>query len=296
LLYQIPIESHLLLDNDLQNKATKTFRMSSTRWLAFEEEKAESHDAVVYGGLAYGMSIKEMEEDSKIYPKARGIDESQDTHRKAIGRIKDLPGTKTEAEEITQTINVQSRKDFHAQLFTDSQGTEASFKNLDGQHKKVIHIATHGFYYEAAEGAPEDALSRSGLYMAGANNVYQGELLPSDIEDGVLTAKEIAALDFKGLDLVVLSACETGMGKITSDGVFGLQRSFKKAGANSIIMSLWKVDDAATSLLMTEFYKNWMYGNSKHDALEMAKQAVRNNNEWKDPQYWSAFILLDGLD
>ena len=99
--------------------------------------------------------------------------------------------------------------------------------------------------------------------------------------------------------MVVLSACQTGQGDITGDGVFGLQRGFKKAGVQSILMSLWKVDDEATCLLMTEFYRHWIgEKKTKHYALELAKQTVRSHKEkgWDDPKYWAAFILLDGLD
>jgi CHAT domain-containing protein len=172
---------------------------------------------------------------------------------------------------------------------------------LDGQKKRIVHIATHGFYQE---GNPQEntdlnaALTRCGLFFSGADNKRMGEPLPANLDDGILTAEEIAQLDFRGLEIVVLSACKTGQGQISSDGVFGLQRGFKKAGAKSILMSLWKVDDAATSLLMTEFYKYWISGMSKHDALERAKQTVRSHTEkgWDDPIYWAAFILLDGIE
>ena len=104
----------------------------------------------------------------------------------------------------------------------------------------------------------DKALTRSGLLLAGANTALKGLPLPEGVEDGVLTAKEIAGMDLRRLDLVALSACQTGLGEITGDGVFGLQRGFKKAGANTLLMSLWKVDDTATQLLMTQFYKNML--------------------------------------
>ena len=102
--------------------------------------------------------------------------------------------------------------------------------------------------------------------------------------------------DLQGADLVVLSACETAQGDISSDGVFGLQRGFKMASAGGILMSLWKVDDDATQVLMTEFYKHWMSGKSKHEALKIAKNTVRSHEKWKSPLYWAAFILLDGIE
>jgi CHAT domain-containing protein len=149
---------------------------------------------------------------------------------------------------------------------------------------------------ESAKTKEDRSLSRSGLLMTGAADYIFGYETDFMAEDGVLTAREISQLDLSGLDLCVLSACQTALGDISGDGVFGLQRGFKKAGAKSILMSLWKVDDEATCLLMTEFYKNWITeGMTKHDALEAAKKAVRSHKEkgWDDPKYWAAFILLD---
>ena len=181
------------------------------------------------------------------------------------------------------------------------EATEASVKALSGQQTRILHIATHGFYQASknAETSLDNALQRCGLFFAGANDVWPDGPINRGTNDGVLTADEISTLDLQGLTLTVLSACETGQGDVSGDGVFGLQRGFKKAGAQSILMSLWKVDDEATCLLMTEFYRNWIAQEmTKHDALEAAKQTVRSHKEkgWDNPNYWAAFILLDGLD
>ena len=103
-------------------------------------------------------------------------------------------------------------------------------------------------------------------------------------------------MDLRGTDLLVLSACQTGLGEVSGEGVFGLQRGFKKAGVNTILMSLWEVDDEATQLLMTRFYKGLTEGLSKTDALKKAQDAVRTNKgrDFSSPYYWAAFILLDG--
>ena len=99
-------------------------------------------------------------------------------------------------------------------------------------------------------------------------------------------------MDLRDADLVVLSACETGKGEITGDGVFGLQRAFKQAGAQTIIMSLWPVHDAATQLLMTEFYRNWITNHqSKCEAFKKAQNTVRS--KYDEPYYWAGFIMLD---
>lgn len=118
--------------------------------------------------------------------------------------------------------------------------------------------------------------------------------LPDSIEDGILTSKEIAQLNLSGLDLVVLSACQTGLGDIKDDGVFGLQRAFKKAGAHTMLVSLWKVNDHATQIMMSEFYSALMEGLSLHNALSKAQGKLRANG-FTDPHYWASFILIDGV-
>lgn len=313
---QLAIES--LLSDDSTNYLSNTYniyRLSSTRELVTHAQSFKGKDAAVYGGLKYNSSVETMEEEAKKYPEVKNRDISilnMDDIRGSIKGIKYLEGTKTEAEEITATINAVNDTLLYAKSYIGSEGTETSFKALNEKGKRIIHIATHGFYYseDADKKNPtkdknnvlskeDKALMRSGLLFAGAENKYFGDDIPKNIDDGILLAQEISNTDLSGLDLVVLSACQTAQGYISSEGVFGLQRGFKIAGANSILMSLWKVNDDATCLLMTEFYKNWI-GNSmtKHDALEEAKKTVRSNNEkgWDDPQYWAAFILLDGLD
>ena len=114
----------------------------------------------------------------------------------------------------------------------------------------------------------------------------------------ILLGEEIANVPLENNDIVILSACETGLGELTPDGVWGLQRAFKKAGANSILMSLWKVNDKATKTLMIQFYKNWLMGYSKRNALRLAQKHLREieGGKYNEPKYWAAFILLDGID
>lgn len=290
LLYQLPIESHRMSDGQIVGEKYKMYRMSSTRWLAAGDNSVDGQGTVLYGDLQYDASIKYLAEDMKRYPKSKvrsaGVDFGKS--RGTVSELEPLPATKREIESIAGIV----RNDVRTKR--GKEGTEASFKALSGQKKRIIHVATHGFY---SEGKDKEVLNNSGLFFAGANNAYMGERLPDGVEDGVLTAKEVADLNFTGLDLLVLSACETGLGSVAADGVFGLQRGFKKAGAKSILMSLWKVDDAATCKLMTEFYANWLLRNmTKHDALEVAKKSVRETKGWENPMYWAAFILLDVVE
>ena len=288
MLYLYPVESHRLTDGRLMCEAYRMHRLSSTRWLSYKSDGLQGHDAVVYGGIAY-------DEDTDCDVPTTAND------RGAVVGLPYLSGSKSEAELITQTINGIRQKGTQARMLLCHQATEASFKALSGQQTRILHIATHGFYRagKKTETPLDDALQRSGLLFAGANNVWPDGPFNQGANDGVLTADEISCLDLRGLTLTVLSACETGQGDVSGDGVFGLQRGFKKAGAQSILMSLWKVDDEATCLLMTEFYEKWISEKlSKHDALEAAKQTVRSHKDkgWDSPKYWAAFILLDGLD
>ena len=287
------------------------FRLSSTRELVTHAQTTGSQ-AAIYGGLLYNMSMRQLASDMNNYPELNtheiyyALNEQQRGSRGALEAIPYLRGTKTEADSILCAINKPNPRNLSAVPYIGNKGTEASFKALSGRNINLIHVGTHGFFYNADDTVSikrfkldDNPLSHSGLLFAGADNKWFGDVVPKGVEDGFLTALEISLLDFRGLDLVTLSACETGKGEIHSDGVFGLQRGFKMAGANSILMSLWKVDDNATCMLMTEFYKNWISnGMTKHDALEAAKRTVRSHTEkgWDDPKYWAAFILLDALD
>lgn len=310
-----------------QNDSSRTmsqlyniYRLSSTRELIGNRYHIAGRNAAVFGGLAYDATIDVMKAEPNTYTenRTRGIKNDSDVSvkgiRSVIAGIPYLAGTKVEADSVALIINSIKDTLLIAQTYEGTKGTETSFKSLDRRQKRIIHLATHGFYFSRAETdklqtiigkdihirkKEDQPLMRSGLFMAGAENKYQGEIIPEGVEDGILTAHEIANTDLEGLDLCVLSACQTAQGDISSEGVFGLQRGFKKAGAQSILMSLWKVDDEATCLLMTEFYKHWISeGKTKHDALELAKQTVRSHKEkgWDAPKYWAAFILLDALD
>lgn len=286
------------------------YRLSSTRELVMQKEQLNSRNAFVYGGLFYNMPMEDLiadaqkQESFKKNELAYAQNGQTRGERGAVAGIPYLKGTTTEADSIIFILDRVSAQSFVTTYYNGNAGTEASFKALSGKRINILHLATHGFFFEENDtnfkrfALGNNPLVRNGLYLAGADNKWFGESIPESVDDGFLTSLEIAGLDFRGLDLVALSACETGKGNISGDGVFGLQRGFKMAGASSILMSLWKVDDEATCLLMTEFYKNWLSGMSKNEALRVAKNVVRSHTEkgWDNPKYWAAFILLDGLD
>ena len=317
-LYQTAIEYADNGKGPLANQKN-VYRLSSTRQLAVTRGEAERSRSAVFGGLKYGASEAVLLADSRKYAQ-RSLPEdtffnvdSLDIRGAGGGMmVADLPGTESEALEIDALLRNMGLSNT---LRMGDEGTEAAFKDLSGRQENIIHVATHGFYWNGhqarqlvgrlgrtleSEGAgriQEDAsMTRSGLLFAGANNTLRGRERQEGVDDGILTAKEIAQLDLRGTDLLVLSACQTGLGEVSGEGVFGLQRGFKKAGVNTILMSLWQVDDEATSLLMTSFYKELAKGRSKSDALKTAQKAVRNNKgkDYSSPYYWAAFILLDG--
>jgi CHAT domain-containing protein len=135
----------------------------------------------------------------------------------------------------------------------------------------------------------ENPLLRSGLALAGANTWLHGGSPPADAEDGLLTAENVVGLDLRGTELVVLPACETGLGEVhTGEGVFGLRRAFVVAGARTLVMSLWKVPDQQTHELMIDFYSRVLSGQGVADALRQAQLAIKQKHP--DPHFWGAFI------
>ena len=202
-------------------------------------------------------------------------------------KVADLPGTEVEVTEIDKTIGTQG---LERTLLLGQESTEANFKSqLDND---IIHIATHGFFFEKQAGAGEylDPMLYSGLLLAGASDAGTMEQTG---EDGVLTAYEIMNLEFTDLDMIVLSACETGTGAVTSgEGVYGLQRAFFVAGAKTLIMSLWKVDDNATKELMINFYRSYLKSGNKREAFLDAQKKVKK--KYTSPVYWGAFVMVGG--
>ena len=209
-----------------------------------------------------------------------------------------LPGT---GKEIVAIKDILGKFSYVVKV---EQGMDASEQKIKAaKHEGILHIATHGFFVADPKQSQnsvfsiplyninENVLLRSGLLLAGAGHqrVKVSDLSVSD--NGILTSYDVMNLDLQGTDLVVLSACETGLGDVMSgEGVFGLQRAFMIAGASSIVMSLWKVDDEATQQLMVQFYKNWLQTGDMEKAFRSAQKQVKTG--FNHPYYWGSFVLL----
>ena len=251
LLHAVAMESIPYDSTRVISDVYNLVRLSSTRELAIHQPAIPHKTATLYGGISYDVSADELQAQSAAYPSLAFRSVINDTINR--GRVGYLPGTKSEIE-----------------------GIQTALSNKKVRVQNILHIATHGFYW--ADSTNIDPMERSGLLLAGANMTLSGhsDRLPEGVQDGILTAKEISTLDLRETDIVVLSACETAQGVITGEGVFGLQRAFKMAGAKTIMMTLWKVNDDATQLLMNFFYRHYSRGMSKRQAFRLAQQEVRN--------------------
>jgi len=236
---------------------------------------------------------------------SRPIETKSRELRQANLHFGQLPATRTEGERIGEMLGVQP--------WLEGDALEARLKSCRSPH--ILHLATHGFFLEdqkqdlnqesrglGAAGSQdegrfarlsatglENPLLRSGLALAGANTWLKKGTPPPEAEDGILTAEDVSGLDLLATELVVLSACETGLGEIhTGEGVFGLRRAFVLAGAKTLVMSLWKVPDKETQELMEDFYRRILQGQSRADALREAQLAIREKHP--DPLFWGAFI------
>ncbi len=216
------------------------------------------------------------------------------------GVVNQLPGTEAEVNNIKKILNASQVKNT---VLIGNAATEAEVKKVNSP--SILHIATHGYFLADLSEvevnkvlgvdvsvAKQNPLLRSGVLLANCENVFDENYHPTTgTDNGILTAYEALSLNLDKTDLVVLSACETGLGSVKQgEGVFGLQRSFLIAGAKSIIMSLWSVSDEATMELMTLFYINYSKTGNKEQAFAQAQKQLKT--KYKEPFYWAAFVML----
>jgi len=250
--------------------------------LASKEKYDKKDNFIFFGKPDYKI-------DKEDYETEQENEENERTGRAAVSRMLEtywMPLEGTE-KEVTSIINILEKKSLKTELFLGAEATESQIKNLESPF--VLHIATHGFFIPTQKNDPTESLLQTGLVMAGVMNPYAKNFENS--EDGLLTAYEVSGLELNNTKLVVLSACETGLGEIEAgEGVYGLQRAFRVAGAKTIIMSLWKVDDNATQLLMRYFYENWLKLDDPRLAFNKAQKQLRK--KYKNPYYWGAFVLV----
>lgn len=232
------------------------YRLSSARELVPDNGSSQSNSAQLYGGLTYGNDIK---------PLARSL---------------------PEVEDISDMLNGVMEQ----QTLVADKGTKESFMQMNCNAPNIIHLSTHGFYYSPTDSnlpsslqGYNDAMSLSGLVMSGGS-------LASRL--GLLTADEVAQCNLSNTDIACLASCHSGQGEVTSEGIYGLQRAFKKAGVKSVIMNLWEASDVAAKHFMTNFYADLVNGSKdRHKAFEFARNETRK--KYPSPFYWAGFIIVD---
>ena len=280
-LNNIAIEYMPIDDKEYYNDRYCMFRLSSTREIAMRRTHNFYCNAVLYGGLQY-----------------EPIDLKEENESKRSG-FEPLPYS---GEEVVEIAKIFEKSKIAYRTYTGENGTESSFISLSGSDIDLLHLSTHGMYItniDVGEYHDGDKASTNSLLVFSGANTHSIPSVKSGQDDGIITALDIVQMYFENLDLVTLSACESAKGEYgIDDSIMGLQRGFKIAGANTILMSIDKVDDEATKILMVEFYRNLMRGNTKHQSLKDAQKHLRQveNGKYDKPEYWASFILLDGLN
>lgn len=310
-LHQLAIEYMLPL-----SLAEKSFyRLTSTRRL-MEDNRKPLDSALIFGGIRFDKKINNGYcdgNDSLAFSYIRSF-------RPAFGYLSE---TLAESDSIRMI-----RSCVKDTLLVGNKATEQTFRMLASQYS-IINLSTHGFW--GGSGIPQgtdiypcssdETLSQNILALAGANVNLEDISFNTKTLDGLLSARELSEMNLSNVGLAVISACQTGLGYITADGVYGIQRGLKNAGVNCMIVSLWDVDDHATSLLMSSFHKKMKQGMSVHEAFtnarcdlmqmelqetEMKKQSFnpvtlsyskkKVRGSYNQPQYCNAFIVIDAIE
>jgi CHAT domain-containing protein len=310
LLYKISFNAIPAKEGALLSSVYDLNLVSSTREIARRQGKASEKpgSAALYGGLEYDIAA----DKTKQEPQPDKNQEKQNRSMPPEGVMRGGSWRKLDNSFLECSLIQKQLKDNNipVDLYEKENGNKESFRNMNGKKTGILHLATHGFFWDDIEKnyeemerlerlgvgkkALEDPLMRSGLALSGANNGWVNKAVEG-VENGILFAADIVSINLAGTELVALSACETGLGVVNNkEGVFGLQRAFKLAGAQTIVMSLWKVDDHATKEFMKHFYENWLSGGmGKQKAFKEAQRRMRETKKYSSPYYWAAFVMMD---
>lgn len=320
LLHRLNIGAIPITDEQTIADRYNLVELGSTRQLVLPSETIlNNQNAQLFGGIHYEFENLAFQEGRADNSDKFGLKRGQVNTENIDSTLRGgswnyLKWTDREVTALTPILNANS---FQTNTLKGYEASESAFKTMgtSGPSPKVVHIATHGFFFpdltsqslnqipELAAGnedsppvfkISENPMIRSGLIMAGANYAWEsGKPMRPAMEDGILTAYEISQMNLSNTELVVLSACETGLGEIQgNEGVYGLQRAFKIAGAKYLIMSLWQVPDFQTQELMTTFYNKWLTDNMAiPDAFRAAQKEMKE--KYQNPFFWAGFVLVE---
>lgn len=244
----------------------EVYRLSSTKELCREYEKSTNKNLILFGNIDYDTEVISEKKDALSFGK--------------------LAYSEAEVDGIAAC----AKGKYKVQRYEDKNATEEKFMSLSDKCPLILHVSSHGAYRGDSKTSADEAMDKSLLALSGANVPGQ----PSE-NDGLVRASDVARMNLRECDLAVLSACQTGLGGLAKDGVFGLQRGFKNAGVHSLLMSLKSVYDESTSKLMIAFYQGLANGLTKREALLNAQKSTREAG-YNEGKYWAPFILLDALE
>ena len=299
LLHQIDFASIQSSPSEILGQRYDFVRLSSAKEVPgyqTHRKLKKLKSAVLYGGLEYDMDRQEMITQSSEYDLSSCMAVRGPSRIEGGQSFKKLYYSEAEVIAIEKILTL---KNIEVHTFTGKKGTEESFLSMTGQAPDLLQISTHGFFYMPEEknksavlSGYKDIMYLTGLVLSGGNSEWAGEELPEGVRGGLLTSDDISKLDLSNTQLVVLSACETGRGKVTNEGLYGLQRAFKKAGVQTLLLSLWQVSDRATKDFMVAFYTHLSKnGWDKRDAFRKAKREMRK--KYEEPAYWAGFVMID---
>lgn len=308
IFYQMGIE--YMTPPALDNKRLN--RLTTTRLLTTQNQKLRTDNMLLCGGVEYSLSEEDAEGGNDVL--AYSLLASQNLS------VTSLPNSVIEVDSV---LAIRHQHVGDRVLRADSV-TEAALSQLLGKYH-IFHISTHGLFAEVAKigtdirpSSSDMQLSRSCLFLSGSERNLKNKGFDASQHDGILSARELAKIDMEQVDLTILSACMSGLGYITPDGVYGLQRGLKSAGVKSIISTLWSVDDEATCYFIIQLYKNLEKGQRLYDAFWAAREALKKYEKtygnpassvsgsytqrrritvpkYNKPYFYNAFILIDGL-
>lgn len=306
--HQMGIE--YMTPNSLDDK--RFHRLTTTRLLTQTKQRVQTDKMLICGGVEYGISESDAEtgNDELAYSLLAPMNLS----------ITPLPNSSVEIDSV---IAVRQNSPNDCVLRADSL-TESALAQLMGKNH-IVHISTHGLFSEVDKigtdirpSSTDTQLSKSCLFLSGSEKNLRQKEFDASQHDGILSARELAKMDLGEVDLTVMSACMSGLGYITPDGVYGLQRGLKTAGVKTIISTLWSVDDEATCFFIIQLYKNLEAGQSLHEAFWTARDTLRKYEKtygsssnasgsytqrrritipkFNKPYFYNAFILIDGIE
>ncbi len=311
-LAALPVDAQTMLSDRYELVA-----LGSTRYLVLGNQRSNTKNAtaLIYGDIQFNMdSTAYLPAKDAIPGNRRGLSFRMANTPDDPGGSNDWQYLKWSSKEVENVQMTLNKAGMSVEVRKGWQATEESFKQIsqNGPSPHILHLSTHGFFFNDPSshpnetGAPsragsdepvfkisEHPMIRSGLILAGANHAWKTGAPLGNREDGILTAYEISQLDLRQTELVVLSACETGLGHIEgNEGVYGLQRAFKIAGARHLIMSLWQVPDYQTQELMTVFYQKLLLEKrSVRQAMHAAQDEMRRRRY--EPYYWAGFVVVE---